>query len=139
MVHVLVRERLTKFEPMPDWENVNLAKLEPALAAPQQGGFGVDEYYPEVADKAAILLYTMIKNHPWPNGNKRMAMISTLLFLGLNDLWWEAQNEEIRAHVAWVGASEARCFDEVLAYLRHYFQVEIVTAPWVEAEAADSG
>lgn len=126
MVHVLVRERLTKREPMPDWETVDLSKLEPALAAPQQGGFGRKEFYPEIEDKAAILLYTMVKNHAWSNGNKRMAMISTLLFLGLNDHWWEVQNEEIRAHVAWVAASEARCFDEALAYLKSYFRLKVI-------------
>lgn len=120
VVHVLVRKRLTADEPIPDYKTVNLGRLEAALAAPQQAGFG-SEFYPRLEDKAAILAYSITKNHAWENGNKRMALTATLLFLYLNDHWWQATDEEMRAHMAWIGASEAGCFDTAMDYLRCYF------------------
>jgi prophage maintenance system killer protein len=82
-----------------------------------------------LADKTGILTYLLVKNHPWSNGNKRMAMISAFLFLGLNGHWSDATEEEIRAHLAWIGASEARCFDRAKGYLRCYFDRKIVPLP----------
>ncbi len=110
---------------MPEWRTVNLPKLEQALAAPRQTFDGA-ELYSDLADKTAIFLYLMVKTHAWENGNKRMAFIATLVFLGLNGQWWQATGEEARAHVTWVAASEARLFDEVMAYLRGYFRRRIV-------------
>jgi death-on-curing protein len=130
IVHTLVTRELTKVEPMPEWGTVNLPKLEAALAAPRQAGFGV-EFYPELADKTAILLYGIAKGHAWANGNKRMAFISTLVFLGLNDRWWDFEGGEARDLLVWVASSEARLSKEALAYLNGYFRrrIVIVTTP----------
>lgn len=46
--------------------------LDSALHAPQ-GGFGDTELYPEFVDKAAVLVVRLAKNHPLPDGNKRLA------------------------------------------------------------------
>jgi death on curing protein len=42
------------------------------------------ELYPTITEKAGILLYTLIMNHPFFDGNKRTAMLSTESFLKLN-------------------------------------------------------
>lgn len=89
--------------------------------------------YPEMWDKTAILLYSLAKAHAWINGNKRMATMGTLLFLALNDLWWDVENEDLRAHVAFAAASDPRCFDETLAYFKKYFRNRLV--PFAEAQA----
>lgn len=110
---------------MPAWETVELSKLEAALAAPSKVAFG-EELYPSMADKTAILLYSMVKNHPWGNGNKRMGTVSAFLFAAFNDLWWDASQEEVYAHVTWIAASEARCFDATMDYLKCYFAQKLV-------------
>jgi death on curing protein len=110
---------------MPAWETVDIGKLEAVLAAPQRKHFG-HEPHPELADKAAILLYSMVKAHPWANGNKRMGFVATLLFLALNDRWWQTGSEDARIHVTFVAASEARCSTEALAYLSAYFRRRII-------------
>lgn len=41
-----------------------------ALAAPA-AGFGDEDFYPDVYDKAAVLVCRLAWNHPLPDGNKR--------------------------------------------------------------------
>jgi death-on-curing protein len=137
VVHVLVTRDFTIEEPMPPWETVDLRRLEQILAAPQQSGFGI-KYYPRLSDKAAVLLYLMVKNHAWENGNKRMALISTLVFLGLNGRWWPATPEIAHAHVTWVAASDARLSKEVLNYLSTYFDRNIVDLEQVLGQEAQA-
>ena len=110
-----------KDEPIPDWSTVDEGKLDSALHAPRYAFDGRDAY-PSLEEKSAVLLYGIAKAHALSNGNKRMAMVSTFLFLGLNAHWWAAESEEVRAHVTWLAASEARARDEVIAYMTKYFQ-----------------
>lgn len=35
-----------------------------------------------------MLLYHVTRAHAWWNGNKRMALVITMLFLAINDRWW---------------------------------------------------
>jgi len=46
-----------------------------ALHAPQ-AGFGEEDFYPGLFDKAAVLCWRLARNHPLPDGNKRAAWIS---------------------------------------------------------------
>ena len=67
--------------------------LDSALKAPFQT-FGGNELYPDVLDKAAQLCYSLIENHPFADGNKRIGVHLTLLFLKLNnvDLMYSQQD-----------------------------------------------
>ena len=58
-------------------------KLESALAQPQHTFFG--EYlYSSTSDKAAALIWSITKNHPFTDGNKRSALTTGFFFLALN-------------------------------------------------------
>lgn len=57
--------------------------LDSALHAPQ-AGFGEVEFYPDFADKAAVLTVRIAKNYPLPDGNKRLAWQSLTMFCILN-------------------------------------------------------
>ncbi len=50
--------------------------------------FGGEEFYPDFVDKAAVLLVRLAKNHPLPDGNKRVAWVALRYFLILNDWEW---------------------------------------------------
>ena len=66
--------------------NVDLA--DSALHAPS-AGFGGDDLYPDFVDKAAVLIVRLAKNHPLPDGNKRVAWVALRYFLRLNEWqWW---------------------------------------------------
>ena len=58
-----------------------------ALHAPA-AGFGDDDFYPDMYDKAAVLTCRLAWNHPLPDGNKRAAWASLLLFIDLNGGHW---------------------------------------------------
>lgn len=57
--------------------------LVSSIATIEQG-FGDDLFYPNVASRAAHLLYFVIKNHPLADGNKRIGSFLFLWYLRLN-------------------------------------------------------
>jgi death-on-curing protein len=67
--------------------------LDSALARPQ-ATFGGEDLYPGLWRKAAALMHSLIKNHPFVDGNKRTALTATGLFLELNGHTMTASNEE---------------------------------------------
>ncbi len=66
--------------------NIDLA--DSALHAPA-AGFGDDDFYPDLIDKAAVLLVRLARNHPLPEGNKRAAWVSLRLFVEINEWTWD--------------------------------------------------
>ena len=48
--------------------------------------FGGKDLYPEILDKASQLCYSLIENHPFTDGNKRIGVHLTLLFLKINNI-----------------------------------------------------
>lgn len=61
----------------------DIVLLEMAEARPAASAFGQDAY-PTLADKAAALLHSIARNHPFTDGNKRAATIATLFMLRVN-------------------------------------------------------
>jgi death-on-curing protein len=61
---------------------------ESALHAPA-AGFGDEDFYPDPFDKAAVLTCRLAWNHPLPDGNKRAAWASLVLFIDLNGGSWD--------------------------------------------------
>lgn len=59
---------------------LNLAGLESAVARPQATAEGND-LYAGVLEKAAVLLHSLVLNHPFQDGNKRTAFTALGLFL----------------------------------------------------------
>lgn len=57
--------------------------LDSALHAPQAGSAGY-ELYPDFIDKAAVLAVRVARNHPLPDGNKRLAWGCVTMFCLLN-------------------------------------------------------
>lgn len=49
-------------------------------------GFGEEDFYPTLEEKAATLLYLIVKNHGFVDGNKRIAAACFFFFLQYNDL-----------------------------------------------------
>lgn len=61
--------------------------FQSSIAAIYQG-FGGQEMYPTIGEKAANLLYFVVKNHSFHDGNKRIAAALFLYFLNMNDSLW---------------------------------------------------
>jgi death-on-curing protein len=58
--------------------------LESACGRPQTSLGGTEKYL-TVEQKAAALLHSLVKNHPFHNGNKRTALRTVVTFLWQND------------------------------------------------------
>lgn len=54
-----------------------------ALNQPKQT-FNGEDLYPTILTKAAALMRSLIKNHAFHNGNKRTAVLATVVFLEMN-------------------------------------------------------
>jgi death-on-curing protein len=57
--------------------------LESALAQPEMT-FGGDELYPSISEKASALGFSLVMNHPFVDGNKRVGHAVMEVFLVLN-------------------------------------------------------
>jgi death on curing protein len=98
-------------------------RLLAAVNAPQQVFFG-EELYPDVASKAAVLGFQMLKNRPFVAANEATALLSVLRFLQINDVALnDAMVEELAGELGAVLRSE-RDRDGLTAWLRERLEVE---------------
>jgi death on curing protein len=67
--------------------------LESAVARPKTTVAGA-EAYPDIHIKAAALLHSLCRNHALVDGNKRLAWTACQVFLGLNDEWVKASEDD---------------------------------------------
>lgn len=70
------------------------AMLDSALNAPFQTFEGVD-LYPGVIEKATRIGYGLVKNHPFVDGNKRIGTHIMLVFLSLNNILLEYEDDDL--------------------------------------------
>lgn len=68
--------------------------LEAAVARPAMT-FGGDDLYPDLSAKAAALLHSLVMNHGFMDGNKRVGVMAAELFLEANDARLLATDEEL--------------------------------------------
>ena len=68
--------------------------LDSALKTPFQT-FGGNNLYPDILDKASQLCYSLIENHPFVDGNKRIGVHLMLLFLKLNNIEVNYSQQEL--------------------------------------------
>ena len=99
------------------------ALLESALEG-AFAGFGDKEFYPTKVEKGARLGYTLISNHAFVDGNKRIGMYVMLTFLEVNGIRMSCTNEEVAAAGFAVAGGEMD-YDQLLN--------------WVKSRAKNSG
>ena len=58
-------------------------------------GFEEDDFYPTLEEKATMLLYLIVKNHSFVDGNKRIAAACFLKFLQQNKMLFNSQKQPI--------------------------------------------
>ncbi len=74
----------------------NFGLLEAPILRHQQTVFGADAY-PDIHTKAAAMMHSLIRNHPFLDGKKRTAVLSVILFYNLNGYAIEADQSEVVA------------------------------------------
>ncbi len=113
VAHELARRILTLDEPIPDFSTRFPEVLERCLATPRQT-FGRRDLYANLLDKAAILFYTLIKDHPFQNGNKRVAIMTLFYFLHINGKWVVVDTMILYRFARWVAESDPTVKDAVI-------------------------
>jgi death-on-curing protein len=68
--------------------------LASAVARPA-ATFGGEDLYPDLAAKAAALMHSLLLNHPFVDGNKRVGVAAAELFLRVNGWELDAGDEEL--------------------------------------------
>jgi prophage maintenance system killer protein len=85
--------------------------------------FGKQEIYPSIEEKAAMLLYLIVKNHAFVDGNKRIAAACFLLFLSRNKMLYSKNeqtiisNEALASITLFVAASKSEEIETVKRFL----------------------
>ncbi|MBQ7613250.1 MAG: type II toxin-antitoxin system death-on-curing family toxin [Spirochaetaceae bacterium] len=94
--------------------------LDSALKTPFQTFEGKD-LYPAILDKVSQLCYSLIKNHPFADGNKRIGVHLTLLFLMINNIELTYTQKDLIEFGLSV-ASEKMTKDDIKQWLIHHKQ-----------------
>lgn len=89
----------------------DMGALEAALMRPQLG------YYEGLLDEAAALMESLANNHPFVDGNKRVAFFVTDTFLRLNGAYIETDPDAAYAHFMGLFEHGAFRFQELRAWL----------------------
>jgi death-on-curing family protein len=126
--HRLAVELMTWNEPIPSFTTRFPNVLESCLEAPFQT-FARKHFYRRIAGKAAILFYLMIKNHPFQNGNKRIAVMTLFLFLSKNGKWLNIGNDELYRVAVGVAESKPKSKDNVIRWLGRTFSAHLIRYP----------
>ena len=92
--------------------------LESALEA-AFSGFGSVDFYPTKEEKGARLGYSLISNHAFVDGNKRIGMYVMLTFLEVNGIRMDCSNEDVvRAGLS--VAEGTMDYEGLLAWVREH-------------------
>ena len=96
----------------------DMGLLGSAAARPQTSVMGEDAY-PDIWEKAASLLQSLVKSHPLIDGNKRLGWLATAVFLELNGAEiTSAPNNDVYRFVMEVAAGQHDMSDLAVALRR---------------------
>jgi len=121
----LAKEKFSFDEPIPDFSSRFPNALESCLAVPFQK-FSGKSLYPTLVSKAAMLFYLLIKNHPFQNGNKRIAMTILFVFLYRNGKWLRVDTQELYNFTVWVAQSPRTVKDETVKATEKFLKKYLV-------------
>lgn len=119
--YIYAKAYLTHDEPIPSFNTRYLEKLEAVLASPQTQ-IGGKFVHSSMSRQAAVLFYEMIKQHPFLNGNKRIACVSLLVFLSLNSAWLKTNWRELYDIAVTVATSRSDNREGMLQLLTDFIQ-----------------
>ena len=124
-IFVLAKKLMSWGQPIPDFETRPVNILESCLAVPFQT-FNKRDLYRGLIRKGAMLFYLLNKNHPFFNGNKRMAVASLLVFLQKNKKNIKVSPEEFYKFSLWVAESNPRLKNSVVKAIEEFLEKNII-------------
>ena len=125
LAHSLAINTMSWDEPIPEFETRYPNVLESCIATPFLK-FDRKNLYQGLAGKGAVLFYLLIKNHPFQNGNKRLAVTSLFVFLYKNKKWLRADKKELYNLAVWVAGSPALAREQMLIVIENFIKKYLV-------------
>ena len=90
--------------------------------------FGRKNLYRGFVEKGAILFYLLIKNHPFENGNKRIAIATLIYFLYKNEKWLKLSNQNLYLFAKEVAASDSKKQHEVQEDIKRFLRAYTISS-----------
>ena len=84
-----------------------------------QTTFDEKELYPDLFSKAAALMNSLVRNHPFVDGNKRTVIMTAALFLRTNGFQLVVENAEM-VRFTLACAQSQRSLDEIADWFKRY-------------------
>src|SRR3989338_350664 len=125
IAHRLAKRFFEWNEPIPDFGTRFPNILESCLAVPFQT-FARQTLYKGLLGKSSILFYVMIKNHPFQNENKRIAITTLLIFLRRNGKWLKVDNQKLYNFAKWVASTEPELKDATVTAIRDFLRKYLI-------------
>jgi death-on-curing protein len=94
----------------------DLSMLLSAIGRPQ-ASFDNQDLYPDLYNQAAALLDSLIRNHPFIDGNKRTGIVAAGLFLQINGYRLTASDTELETFTLEVARAQKN-IDKIAAWFR---------------------
>ena len=117
----VTKRLMTWDEPIPNFGTRFPNVLESCLKQPFIT-FAKKDLYRGIAGKASILFYLMIKNHPFQNGNKRIAVMTLLYFLYKNNKWLRVDNLVLYKFACAVAESKRENKEKILNSIQGFIK-----------------
>ncbi len=122
----LAKKFMTYDEPIPDFGSRFPNALENCIAQPWIA-FGGRDMYRGLTGKGSILFYLLIKNHPFENGNKRIAVMTLLYFLYKNGKWLDSDEVGLYKFARGIAGTEPQKMQKVVATIQKFLAQHIVS------------
>lgn len=97
------------------------ANLLEAILNRPRATFGGAEVHPTLAAKAAVLMYSLVLNHLFVDGNKRTGLLCAEVFLRLNGMRLQASPEDLHQFVLAV-ASDSLTIEQIGGWIEQHLQ-----------------
>ena len=95
---------------------LNKGALDSALMRPQQG------YYNNLIEETAALLESLVTNHAFVDGNKRVAFFGTDAFLRINGHCIDCDSDEANRFIRSILADKSNRLERIQAWLREHIK-----------------
>ncbi len=121
----LAKKLMTWDEPIPDFGTRFPNILESCIEMPFVQ-FSRKDLYRGLIGKASIVFYLLIKNHPFQNGNKRIAVMSLLYFLSKNNKWLKMNKVDLYNFALGVAKSKSTSREKVILQIQKTLKKHLI-------------
>jgi len=116
---------LTFNEPIPDFGTRFPNILESCIDTPFMQ-FNRKDLYRGLIGKSSTLFYFMIKNHPFQNGNKRIAIMTLLYLFHKNEKWLRINNEDLYNFAKDIAKSKPTSREKIIIQIQRTLKKHLI-------------